>query len=117
MELFFHIPKEIKKRTSGKQVLSWIAKHPELQARSARYADYIVPVGGDGTMLSAIHKYWKLDKPFFGIHAGRRGFLMNHATSFTDFKQGFESPQRIESTLLIASLYNEKWQETRSDGI
>lgn len=37
--------------------------------------DVIVVIGGDGTMLSAIRKYRKLDKPFVGIDTGTLGFL------------------------------------------
>lgn len=40
-------------------------------------ADIIVPVGGDGTMLHTIWKYGELKKPFVGINAGTRGFLLN----------------------------------------
>lgn len=40
-------------------------------------ADVIVPVGGDGTMLHTIWKYRDLQKPFVGINAGTRGFLLN----------------------------------------
>ena len=40
-------------------------------------ADVIMPIGGDGAMLSAIKQYRVYDKPFIGINAGTRGFLMN----------------------------------------
>lgn len=39
--------------------------------------DLIAVIGGDGTMLRAVRKYWKLRAPFFGINAGHRGFLLN----------------------------------------
>jgi NAD+ kinase len=37
----------------------------------------IVVVGGDGTMLRAIRKHWRLRLPFFGINMGHLGFLLN----------------------------------------
>ena len=40
-------------------------------------ADIIVAVGGDGTILSALHKSIKLSKPIFGINRGEYGFLTN----------------------------------------
>ncbi len=40
-------------------------------------ADVIIPIGGDGAMLSAITQYRAHNKPFIGINAGTRGFLMN----------------------------------------
>ena len=39
--------------------------------------DYIVAKGGDGTLIRAIHKFGKLNKPFFGVAAGTENFLMN----------------------------------------
>lgn len=40
-------------------------------------ADFILVIGGDGTMLHAIRQYWRLRLPFVGINAGHLGFLMN----------------------------------------
>lgn len=45
--------------------------------KKADEADKILVLGGDGAMLSAIRKYWELEKPFFGINFGHVGFLMN----------------------------------------
>ena len=39
--------------------------------------DLILVIGGDGTMLSAIHQHWRLRRPFVGLNAGHLGFLMN----------------------------------------
>lgn len=43
----------------------------------AGQADYIVVLGGDGTMLNALHDYHELGKPFYGMNFGTVGFLMN----------------------------------------
>ena len=40
-------------------------------------ADYILVIGGDGTMLRAIHEYYEIGVPFFGLNYGTVGFLMN----------------------------------------
>ncbi|RTK92178.1 MAG: NAD kinase [Rickettsiales bacterium] len=47
-------------------------------------ADLIIVVGGDGSMLHALHKYMHLNIPFYGINAGSIGFMMNnfHSDSF-----------------------------------
>lgn len=39
--------------------------------------DYIVVIGGDGAMLHSIQEYSWANKPFVGLNAGTRGFLMN----------------------------------------
>jgi len=37
----------------------------------------IIPIGGDGTMLRAIRKHWRLRLPFYGLNMGHAGFLLN----------------------------------------
>ena len=41
----------------------------------------IVVAGGDGFMLKTMKKYYKLQKPFYGINCGLIGFLMNKYSS------------------------------------
>ncbi len=40
-------------------------------------ADIIVALGGDGTLLEALHEYYTLKKPFYGMNKGSVGFLLN----------------------------------------
>ncbi len=40
-------------------------------------ANLIIVIGGDGSMLHAMHKHMHLNIPFYGINAGSIGFLMN----------------------------------------
>lgn len=40
-------------------------------------ADFIVVIGGDGTMLRALHSYVGLRAPIFGMNLGTLGFLLN----------------------------------------
>lgn len=40
-------------------------------------ADVVIALGGDGTMLSALHKSHKYKKPIFGMNLGTLGFLHN----------------------------------------
>lgn len=53
-------------------------------------ADIIIVIGGDGSLLHAMHKYMNLKIPFYGINAGSVGFLMNdfHIKNFiTNLKE------------------------------
>lgn len=43
-------------------------------------ADVIVSLGGDGTMLRALHEFVHLGKPIFGLNLGTLGFLLNAFT-------------------------------------
>jgi NAD+ kinase len=49
-------------------------------------ADLIIVIGGDGSMLHALHNYMHLDIPFYGINAGSVGFMMNkfHIENFRE---------------------------------
>lgn len=40
-------------------------------------ADIFVALGGDGTMLEALHLYHAYGKPFYGMNRGSVGFLLN----------------------------------------
>ena len=41
-------------------------------------ADILVALGGDGFMLSTLHRHGGLGKPVYGMKLGTVGFLMNH---------------------------------------
>lgn len=41
-------------------------------------ADYILVLGGDGSLLDSIQKYKYLDKPILGIHTGSVGYYMHN---------------------------------------
>ena len=40
-------------------------------------AEIIIPLGGDGFMLEALHRFLSKGVPIFGMHRGSVGFLMN----------------------------------------
>ncbi len=40
-------------------------------------ADVIIALGGDGTMLEALHRFYTLDKPIYGMNRGSVGFMLN----------------------------------------
>jgi len=41
-------------------------------------AEVIVPLGGDGFMLETLHRFYERKVPFYGMHRGSVGFLMNN---------------------------------------
>jgi NAD+ kinase len=45
---------------------------------SARDADVIVALGGDGFMLETLHRFMNTGVPIFGMNRGSVGFLMNN---------------------------------------
>lgn len=51
---------------------------PEVnRIREAVGQRFILVLGGDGTMLRAIHAYYQENLPFLGVNYGTKGFLLN----------------------------------------
>jgi len=48
---------------------------------SLKKSNIIIVAGGDGLMLKTIKKYFRYNKPFYGINCGSVGFLMNKYNS------------------------------------
>ena len=44
---------------------------------SPSQADIIIALGGDGTILETLHRYFNIQKPIYGMNRGHVGFLMN----------------------------------------
>jgi len=62
-------------RTKQSQILKRIFK--KYKNYSPKKCDIIVVAGGDGFMLRAVKRHYKVKKPFYGINCGTIGFLMN----------------------------------------
>lgn len=50
----------------------------EYGAHEPKDSDCLVVLGGDGTMLRALHEHVDLDIPIFGMNLGTLGFLLNN---------------------------------------
>ncbi|MFK7974155.1 MAG: NAD kinase [Rickettsiaceae bacterium] len=72
-------------------------------------ADVIIVIGGDGSLLHALHKYMHLNIPFYGINVGSVGFMMNqfHREDFVENLQHSE----------ITKLYPLELTTINADGI
>lgn len=60
----------------------WNEEGLKVAERYREFADeknpnLILVIGGDGSMLRAIRKYWRLRIPFFGVNKGHKGYLLN----------------------------------------
>ena len=67
-------------------------------------ADFLVSLGGDGTLLSLVRRSYKYHKPVLGINAGNLGFLadvkIDEVENFLD--QLFAGTYRIDHRLMLA---------------
>ncbi|MEI6188117.1 MAG: NAD kinase [Alphaproteobacteria bacterium] len=76
--------------------------------------DLILVIGGDGTMLHAIHQLMDINVAFYGINAGHIGFLMNNLPNNTTTREKFlanlnnSKPVTIHPLEMIAETRNHK---------
>lgn len=56
------------------------------------HPDFVLSIGGDGTLLRAIHQYYEIDPLFVGLHTGTLGFL----TDFSSLDDLVESLCQVE---------------------
>lgn len=83
-----------------KNVLKQIGMYDnELSLQTVKYCDFILVIGGDGTMLHAIFEYGAFNLPFIGINIGRIGFLADLSTEGYQacFKNIFEGDYIIDT--------------------
>lgn len=60
--------------------------------------DLIVPIGGDGYMLTCIREHWRRFLPFYGINAGHVGHLLNSPTQLHEL---FSYPLYLHSAIML----------------
>ena len=59
----------------------------KIKTHSVKNSSVVVVIGGDGFMLQTLKKYYKLNKPFYGINSGNYGFLMNKFSKDKTYKK------------------------------
>lgn len=80
----------------------------------------ILVIGGDGFMLKSIRNHWRRRLPFFGLNAGRLGFLLNESINSLQANETLTLHQLpllwVQSTKLDAKkrndfAFNDAWME------
>ena len=74
--------------------------------------DFLVSLGGDGAILSIVHKYSHLSTPIVGINLGHLGFMADIPLSDLDgsIADLAEGKYEIENRIVINGFYEEKKQ-------
>jgi len=68
---------------------------------SPNKCDVILVAGGDGYMLKTLKRYYKYQKPFYGVNCGSYGFLMNNYNLKNLFEKIKKSKQTIINPLIL----------------
>lgn len=80
--------------------------HEKLEIVSAKKAEAIFVIGGDGAMHEAIRRHHQFGVPFYGLNFGHVGFLMSKPTSSV-LKQIISGRvNQIQGRLLKADLFD-----------
>ena len=79
---------------------------------TAKDAEVIVALGGDGLMLQTLHQHMRTGKPIYGMHRGTVGFLMNeyHEDKLRE-RIGAADLARLHPLRMRATLANGKKHE------
>ena len=79
-------------------------------------ADFLVSLGGDGTLLSLVRRSYGYHKPVVGINAGNLGFLADVTIEEVDdfLNELFEDDYRIDNRMMIAG-YIRKYSGAKID--
>ena len=81
------------KTKSSLKIKSFLDKR--IYLTSLNKSNIIIVLGGDGFMLQTLKKFYKFNKPFYGINSGNYGFLMNKFSN-KNFLKNFKSSRIIK---------------------
>jgi NAD+ kinase len=81
------------KTKSSLKIKSLLIK--KIKTVSLNKSDIIIVLGGDGFMLQTLKKFYKFNKPFYGINSGNYGFLMNRYSNM-NFLKNLKSLNKIK---------------------
>ena len=88
----------------------------KIQITTLKKSNIIIVLGGDGFMLQTLKKYYKFNKPFYGINSGNYGFLMNKFSSKNTIKN-LSRAKMITISPLMMTVKNKKNQIKKSIAI
>ena len=83
---------------------------------SLKKSNIIIVIGGDGFMLQTLKKFYKLNKPFYGVNSGNYGFLMNKYLS-KNFLKNLKLSKQIKINPLQMTVKTKNNQTKKSIAI
>lgn len=72
--LFFN-PQHKQSKQLATSIREFLESHKVEVVTEASKADFIISLGGDGTILSVVHEHPHIDAPILGINTGHLGFM------------------------------------------
>jgi len=105
-KIYFVIDDSIKNRMFSRSFLK------KFRVNNPKKSNVIVVLGGDGFMLETLKKYYKYNKPFYGMNKGTFGFLMNKFNKKNLPKRISKSKQVSISALEMRSKNKNNYKRT-----
>lgn len=79
------------------------------EERALRKCDFVIAIGGDGTLLHAAPKAAKFDKPILGINNGKLGFMTEIDASELEMLSAIKNKTyEIEERMLLKAIISDK---------
>jgi NAD+ kinase len=88
----------------------------KIEITTLKKSNIIIVLGGDGFMLETLKKFYKFNKPFYGINSGNYGFLMNKFSN-KSFLKNLKSLHSVKIHPLQMSVKNKFNQIKKSIAI
>lgn len=80
-------------------------------------ADLIIVLGGDGTMLDAIHQLYHHQKTFFGVNCGTLWFLLNDIDHVDQIPNDYSQIETISEPFIDVEVIDTWWNIQKSKAI
>lgn len=82
---------------------SWLGCEGVAFEQMCEQSDFLISLGGDGTLISLCRRSFAYNKPVLGIHAGQLGFLTDIQTDeiSTFMDDFFEGKYRIDTRMML----------------
>jgi NAD+ kinase len=105
IKIYFIFDKTKKSQILKKKILRTYKNY------SPSKSDYIVVAGGDGFMLNNLKKFYKYNKPFYGINCGTYGFLLNKYINNNLEKKILRAKKTLINPLEIISINKKNYKK------
>ncbi|TXE81549.1 NAD(+) kinase [Campylobacter peloridis] len=88
-----------------------LLEQEKINLKDLQKLDFLISLGGDGTLLSLCRQAYQIKKPILGINAGNLGFLTAFSFNevenfFNDFFQGFFKIEQAKMLQIILTKKN-----------
>ena len=88
----------------------------KITSTKIKKSEAILVIGGDGFMLHVLKKFYRYNKPFYGLNSGNYGFLMNKFSN-KNFLKNIKSLKAIQIFPLEMSVVTNKKIQKKSIAI